>query len=143
MTYLHAQSTLLASGGKASGSSGSVTYSVGQITYKSFGNTNGSVSQGVLQPTLVITALESGVNEEISCIVFPNPTSTTVNLKIENRSLENVFFQLYDLNGQLLQDQKVNATNTSISTENLANTTYLLKVRDGNLELKTFKIIKN
>jgi hypothetical protein len=47
------------------------------------------------------------------------------------------------LSGRLLQNQKINTTHTSISTENLADTTYLLKVRDGNQELKTFKVIKN
>jgi hypothetical protein len=141
LTGLHAQKAILSAGGKASGG-GSVTYSVGQIAYKSFGNATGSVTQGVLQPTIVVTALDDVPNKEISCTAFPNPTTATVNLKIENRALDNVSVQLYELSGKMLHSQKINQTETSIATESLIPSTYLLRVRDGNQEIKTFKIIK-
>jgi hypothetical protein len=142
LTNLYAQKVVLSANGKASGSGGSVTYSVGQVAYKNFGNSSGSVTQGVLQPMIVITAVEEVLNKEINCTVFPNPATVTVNLKIENRSLKKVSIELYDLNGKLLQQQKINQTETSITTEGLIPSTYLLRVKDGNQELKTFKIVK-
>jgi Secretion system C-terminal sorting domain len=142
LSTLNAQQVLLTSGGKATASTGSATYSVGQIAYKSFTNTTGSITQGILQPTMVVTALDDLLYKEISCKAFPNPTTSTINLKIENRTLENVSIQLYDLSGKMLYNQKINQTETSISTESLNPSTYLLRIRDGNQEIKTFKIIK-
>jgi hypothetical protein len=142
-TCLQAQSALVASGGKASSSAGTATYSVGQIAYKSFSGTNGSVTQGVLLPALVITDLEEAHNNEISCTVFPNPTTATVSLKIENRSLKNMSFHLYDLSGKLLRSQKINQEETILSTEDLLPSIYLLRVRDGSQELKIFRLVKH
>jgi hypothetical protein len=142
-TTLHAQRAVLSASGRAIGSGGTAGYAVGQVVYKSYTSASGTVAQGIQQSNIVITALDDVENAGISCSAYPNPTSSVVNLKIEDRSLENVSFQLYDLSGRLLQDQKINAIDTSISAENLATTTYLLKVRDGDKELKTFKIVKN
>ena len=45
-----AQETIPASGGDAKGSGGSVSYSVGQLFYRIYPGTNGSVAEGVQQP---------------------------------------------------------------------------------------------
>jgi hypothetical protein len=55
---------------------------------------------------------------------------------------ENLRFRLYDLNGVLLQDKKVESEETEISLENLSSSMYFLKVIKDNMEVKTFKIIK-
>ena len=54
------QSTITATGGTGTGSGGSATYTVGQITYKTFSGTTGSVAHGVQQPyeISVVTAIE-------------------------------------------------------------------------------------
>ncbi len=50
LTILQGQSTIPTTGSTASGSGGTATYTVGQITYKTFSGTNGTVAQGVQQP---------------------------------------------------------------------------------------------
>ena len=50
LTGLQAQESVNATGGDASGSGGSVSYSVGQITYQTHTGINGSVAEGVQQP---------------------------------------------------------------------------------------------
>ena len=52
---LSAQENTVASGGKATGSGGTVSYSVGQVVYTTNAGTNGSLSQGVQQPYVVST----------------------------------------------------------------------------------------
>jgi hypothetical protein len=64
-------------------------------------------------------------------------------LKIENYEAENLRYQLYDNSGILLQDIKVEGSETSIVMNNLVPAIYFLKVIQGNKEIKTFKIIKN
>lgn len=47
---LQGQSTIPATGGNATGSGGSVSYTAGQATYQTSEGTTGTVAQGVQQP---------------------------------------------------------------------------------------------
>jgi hypothetical protein len=49
---------------------------------------------------------------------------------------------LYDMNGKLLQSEKIAGKQTSIVMSNLVTATYFVKVVQGNKEVKTFIIIK-
>lgn len=139
-----AQQATVASGGDASGTGGTSSYTIGQVAYTNATGSNGSVNQGVQQPYEIFT-LGNDHYPEIALLltVYPNPTTTLVNLKIENHSLENLQYQLFDLNGRQIQSQKINASETQIQMENLASAIYLLNVMENNKLLKTFKIIKN
>ena len=78
-----AQNNTVSAGGDASGSNGSVSYSVGQVFYTSAEGDNGSISQGVQQAydIGVITGVE---NADIVANLFPNPTVGNVQLNISN-----------------------------------------------------------
>ena len=52
-------------------------------------------------------------------------------------------YQLYDMQGKLLQSEKITGNQTSIIMSNLVPANYFVKVIQGNKEVKTFKIIKN
>jgi hypothetical protein len=140
----NAQQVNVATGGNASGTGGSSSYSVGQVAYTNATGTNGSVNQGVQQPFEIFTLGNDNFPEIIlSMSVYPNPTTAFVNLNIQNYAFENLNYQLFDLNGRQIQKQKINATETQIQMQNLASAIYMLEVFDNNILLKTFKIIKN
>lgn len=145
LTELQAQTSINAVGGNASGGGGSVSYSVGQVVYTTNSGTNGSVAQGVQQPfeISVVTAIEeaSGINLTVSA--YPNPTTDYLTLEVKELELSNLYFQLYDMQGKLLQRNKITGIQTSIVMSNLAPATYYVKVVRENKEEKTFKIIKN
>ena len=145
LTGLKAQVAIPSSGGNASGSGGSVSYSVGQVVYTSGIGTNGSVAQGVQQPyeISVETGLEVAKGITLQCSAYPNPATDFVKLMVENYTIEKLTCQLYDMNGKLLKNKKVEGNETSIDMSNLAIATYFLKVTQSNKEIKTFKIIKN
>lgn len=67
---LQAQTSVNVTGGNASGSGGSASYSVGQFVYQTHTGTSGSVSEGVQQPyeISVVTGLEEakGINLSVS-----------------------------------------------------------------------------
>ena len=141
LTGLQAQETIPATGGNASGSGGTVSYSVGQVVYTTNTGTNGSVAQGVQQPfeISVVTGIEqTAINLAISA--YPNPTTDFLLLKVESEKLKDLSYQLYDLNGKLLQNKKIEGNETSIVMSNLVPATYFVKVTEGNKEVKTFKI---
>ncbi len=141
---LMAQNATLASGGNALGSGGSSSYSVGQVVYTNSVGSNGFTNQGVQQPIEIFT-LGKDDFPEITLVmsVYPNPTKAFVNLSIANYNSENITYQLFDLNGRVIQSNKILEKETQISLENVANAIYFLTVSDNNKILKTFKIIKN
>jgi hypothetical protein len=63
-------------------------------------------------------------------------------LKTENFNPEKLTYQLYDDIGKLLENKKVEGSETNIDMSKLVIATYFLKVRLNNKEIKTFKIIK-
>lgn len=137
--------TIPATGGNASGSGGTVSYSVGQIVYTNNTGTNGSVSQGVQQPyeISIVTELEETQGINLSITAFPNPTTDYLTLSIGNFDTKNLSFHLYDINGKMIQECKINVSETKISMTDLPPATYFLKVTENQKEVKTFKIVKN
>lgn len=145
ITVLKAQNNTVSSGSEAIGSGGSVSYTVGQIVYTTNTGTNGSVAQGVQQPyeISIITEIEEAIGIRLSVSAYPNPTTDYLTLRISEFELSNLSYQLYDINGKLLQNEKIVGYKTSIVMSNLVPATYFVKVIQGNKEVKTFKIIKN
>jgi hypothetical protein len=145
LTALQAQTTIPASGGNASGSGGTVSYTVGQIVYTKNSGTSGSSAQGVQQPyeISVITGLAEARDISLEIIVYPNPAQDFFKLIIKNYEERNFSYQLFDINGSMLQKDNIDGNENQISMQNLRPSTYILKVIQGNKEIKTFKIIKN
>jgi len=83
MLELHAQKSIVAAGGQATGSTGSVSYSVGQLDYLAINTANGSVAQGVQQPVfqnpLPITLLGFKATKQDSKVLLTWETSTEIN----------------------------------------------------------------
>ena len=145
LTGLQAQTSVNATDGDVSGSGGSVSYSVGQVVYTTHTGTSGSVAEGVQQPyeISVVTGLEEAQSINLSVTAYPNPTTDYLTLRIDEFEISNLSFQLYDMNGKLLQNEKITGNQTSIVMSNLLPATYFVKVIQGNKEVKIFKIIKN
>lgn len=141
---LQAQNTSPASGGVASGSGGTVSYTVGQIVYTKNEGSNGSVFQGVQQPfeISVITAIKDANGLSLDLSVFPNPATDFIRLKITSSEAKDLRYQLYDITGNILLSNIVEGSETNISMQNFQPGTYFLKISRVSNELKTFKIIK-
>lgn len=141
---IQAQQATLTSGGNATGTGGNVSYSIGQIDYVMATGTTGSVSQG-LQQAFEISTLSGEEFTQISLqmMVYPNPTTSYVNLKIENYDFQDLTFQLFDLAGKQILNQKIITSETTIDLYNFSKNVYLLQVSDQKSLVKTFKIIKN
>ena len=140
LSGLKAQEFISSSGGNGSGIGGTISYSLGEVLYTTNQGTNGSVSHGV-QQTYGISIVSKDI--EIMCMVYPNPTTDYVTLKIEKYKIENMSYKLYHINGNLLQGKKIVGNETKIAMSNLLAATYFLKVSQGDKEVTTFKIIKN
>lgn len=145
LSVVQAQQAPTATGGSASGSGGSVNYSVGQIAYTTYFSTAGSVAQGVQQPyeLSVVTSMKEGNSIHLNLSVYPNPTSDFLTLKVDDAHMEGLSYQLCDATGKLLEDKKMISAEATISMLNLPDAAYFLKVSSNTTEIKLFKIIKN
>jgi hypothetical protein len=147
-TGLYAQESIPATGGNASGSGGSASYSIGQDAYTTITGSNGTVAQGVQQAyeISVVTGLEEVNGIKLNITASPNPTTDFITLIVDastTLSIQSMSYQLSGISGKLLENKKLTNNETSIDMKNLVPSIYFLKVTSNNKEVITFKIIKN
>jgi|LauGreDrversion4_2_1035121.scaffolds.fasta_scaffold65010_2 hypothetical protein len=139
----NAQNSTNAAGGIATGSGGSVAFSIGQVVYTTIKDTSASISMGV-QQTYDITNV--GINEvalKISLVAYPNPTSNDLTLVVNEFKNDKLTYQLIDMQGKLLLLGNIAAQQTQVNTTLLASATYFLHVyNQQNQQVQSFKIIK-
>jgi len=137
-----AQKGPVASGGNATGTGGSMSYSVGQVDYITQTGTGGKATQGLQQPYEIYTV---GIEENsitIQANVYPNQTSNGVKLNIES-DFDNLQYSLVDVSGKLVAQKNITDKQTIISMADLANGNYILNVYSNTTKVKSFTIIKN
>lgn len=148
-TFFHfavsAQESINATGGNATGSGGSVSYSIGQVAYQTHTGTNGSVVEGVQQPfeISVVTAIEEAIGITFNISAYPNPAKQFLTLEIKDFDPTGLTCQLFDMSGKMLDYVKIADTLMSIDLSGLVPAIYFVRVVQNNNEIKTFKIIKN
>ena len=141
---LSAQEVMPASGGNAVGGGGSASYTVGQLMYRTNTGVSGSIAEGVQQPYEIstITGIEEAIGIILVSSVFPNPVTDILTLRVEDYDNMKLSYQLFDLNGRLMENKKVTGSETIINMVRFSAGTYFLKIVDNNQDVKTFKIIK-
>ena len=139
-----AQESANASGGDATGSGGTVAYSVGQVVYTTNTGGTGSVAQGVQHAYEIFTVGIKETNLNISLTAFPNPTTENLTLQISAYNNEQLSYQLFDIQGKLLSNGQILEQQTQINMNSLPPATYFINiVNQENKKVQSFKIIKN
>lgn len=139
-----AQESVNTAGGNVTGSGGTVAYSVGQIVYTTNTGTNGSVLQGVQHAYEIFTVGVKQTELQLSLMMFPNPALDNLTLQISNYNNEKLMYQLFDIQGKLLNFEQVNTQRTLIDTSDLPSATYFINVvNQENKNIQSFKVIKN
>lgn len=145
--FTQAQEAVTASGGSFTEDAGSFSYSIGQVVYTTVAGENGIVPLGVQLPYKFTMQPGTGNQKAptLICFVYPNPTSHSLTLKVENTldiATSTLLFQLFDFQGRLIEKREITSSETTIPMANLVPSVYQLIVNYNN-EIKTFKIIKN
>ncbi|MCK9339599.1 MAG: T9SS type A sorting domain-containing protein [Bacteroidales bacterium] len=143
--YANAQSSLVGTGGEATGNGGSVSFSVGQIAVQSNGDGTTTISEGVQQPyEISVSGVDNYPNITLNAVVYPNPTLDIVRLTIDNFDLQgdNVSARLFDGNGKLIKELRIADCQTEIDMESLPSGTYYLNLFSAKQMLKSFKVVK-
>ena len=141
---LLAQHGTVASGADGTGAGGTINFSVGQLDYITATGAGGSASLGNQQTYLISSP--SGFSEnsiQLEYIVYPNPTTDNLTLKISSEENRKLHFTLMSLDGKLILEDEIRQTTTLIPMTGLAKGEYLVNVSSDSKLIKPFKIIKN
>ncbi len=141
---LFSQQAIVAAGTDATGTGGTISYSVGQVAYQTHTSTNGSVTEGVQQPYEIslLSSAKDVTGVSLTCSAYPNPTADYLILKVDNYAFDNFRYQLFDMQGKLLESKIITSDQTNIPMNDYTPATYILKVIHANNEITTFSIIK-
>lgn len=138
-----AQSSVNSSGGIVSNSSGSLSFSVGQVFQQKAISGSFSITEGVHQP-FEISSLGMDDNPLITLEmkVYPNPTASLLFLTIPETSKAASRYELYDASGRIIVSNSIKGKETQIDMQKYNAGVYILRVLDNNQALKSFRIIK-
>ena len=139
-----AQESILSANDNAAGVGGTVSYSIGQVAFRTVETGSGIVTQGVQQPyeILFMTGIEDEKATSLNCIAYPNPAFADVRLKIDKLFPGDFSYQLRDIHGKLISEMKIESKETIIPLKNLSAGNYLLTLLENNKNQKTWKILK-
>lgn len=140
--FTNAQQVISSSGSTLKNSTGSLSFTVGELVIDTKNAGATTITQGFHQTKLTITAMNVLREQNFSISAFPNPTNDFVNLKIEKGEIRDVEFILFDLQGKVLSNRKIEGTNTEVSFSGYNSGNYFLKVMQNGKEIQTFKIVK-
>mgnify|MGYP003575555021 FL=1 len=140
----YSQESIVATGGKGTGTAGSSSYSVGQIAAIQLKGSGGSAQEGI-QQAYEIATLGNDEFDEISLVMtaFPNPVVDELNLIVLNNKFEDLSYDLFDINGRVVsKTNNISASETKVSMQGLVKGVYFLSINNNSKKIKTFKIIK-
>lgn len=145
LSGMQAQKSIATTGGSGFGNGGTLNYSIGQMVYTNTTGSIGTLSYGVQQAFefTVVTSLKDNKGIALECTVYSIPNTNIVVLKIERFQLNPLMYQLYDLNGKLLERHSVVSIETSINMSQRPSATYLLTVTQKDKMVHSIRISKN
>lgn len=142
--YCKAQQNTIATGSDLEGSGGSISYSVGQLDFISNENEFGIVDQGVQHSYEIFSLGISKTIRSISANIYPNPTTDYLTIVLSDFDNEFYGYQITDINGRVIQNARIESTQTIIDVAGLDAATYLINIKNNkNLTIQTFKVIKS
>ncbi len=142
MISVSAQQSNVATGGNASGSGGTVSYSVGQVVFTTNTGPSNTVAQGVQQPyeiSQVVAIEENALFADL--LIYPNPTLDQIVLSVQQT--EGVSYALCNASGKLIEAHPLMSLLTSIDMSGLSPAAYYITLSGKNSSSRTFKIVKN
>lgn len=140
------RAVLASDGGHFSGSSQSVSWTIGEPCSETLTGGTHVLTQGFQQPLLKLASIENYAKDEGNLFVYPNPVDQFLNLNFENLPIGNYVSELYDLRGVRLRQFKHQVAETSqtfsLELGTLPNAEYVLHVRStDNRYAKSLKIL--
>lgn len=124
----------------------SASWTVGEAIVGDLSSSDGSIviSQGFQQGASAGTVYVIPIAATPQITVFPNPTTSVFNVRVENPGSEPLTLEIYDMQGRVCGSHSdiANQDLLTISADNLASGAYNLCFKAGERLLKTVRMVK-
>lgn len=137
-----AQQVVATAGGTLDNLNGSMSFTIGEGVANTLTKGDKTLTQGFQQGSVSVIEIKKPTDSDITIIVFPNPVSDRLTLKIDREDVSGFQYLIFDINGKLVSQKNLISNETEVPVNNLSKGSYFLKVQTGVKELRTFKIIK-
>ena len=141
---LSAQLQVIATAGDVNeNDNGSISWTLGETVVGTLETSDGIVTQGFQQSNLeVTTTVEEPEDLDIQTTAYPNPVQNQLTVEVQNQENLELHYQLFDLNGKLLQEEPVEASRFTLSLGEYPAGQYILQIRSDQELIKSFNIVK-
>lgn len=129
-------------GGTATGSGGSVTYTIGLPLYTNQAGSGITLLQGNQQPREFLTVSYQSHNLDLGIKIFPNPAVSYFYIQIGSKNLSNMSYKLTTLDGKLISEEKFTESITLVNVKDYAEGIYFLQLFSESELISSTKIIK-
>lgn len=136
------QQVVSSAGNFYSNTSGSVSWTLGELAVETLSTANNILTQGFQQSRLTITGIGDLPILDYEIVVFPNPVSDHLIIRTDKEQHENLYYQLYDLSGKIILQNKILESETTVTVNHLKSAVYLLRIMEGNRQVRAFKVVK-
>lgn len=139
---LHSQEVVSTSGGQVENSTAQLSWTLGEPIIETVSDGEYTLTQGLHQSNLLVTAIDEIQRPNFNISAFPNPATDYVELTVERETQDELSFQLLDSNGKLLLEERFANDKVTIQTADLLPAIYFIKIKEGQDNIQTFQIIK-
>ncbi len=145
-SYLSSQQTVTTSGGDIESNQVSLSYTIGQLKVSTIEKVDSSILeldfiQGV-QYSYIIDVFDCRDYNSIKISVFPNPTSSIVNISMENIE-HKLTLIVYDAAGRKIYDHSFSENDISIDFSSYSEGIYILSFYNFCGLFRSFKLAVN
>ncbi len=142
--FLFGQIDTNSSGFSISNSTGSISYSIGQVFYEPFSNNGWNLFPGVQQVYLSGDETHSSnPSSNIELKVYPTLIKNYVELSFAQENVSDFSAVLMAISGEVMRTYEIDKAIYRINTEQFPSGLYILQISGKNGFLKNFKLIKN
>lgn len=117
-------------------------YAIGLVIYNISTGTGSSFSPGLKRGPNAVVPNNIYQDNLFNHNVYPNAVSSKLNLKLKNANLQNMSLRIYDIEGEIVQQQTIRGFFTEIEISELDSGYYYLEVLDNNNTVGCFRIVK-
>ena len=136
------QQVVSSAGNFHSNASGSISWTLGELAVETLTTAGNILTQGFQQSRLTVVGIGDIPALDFEIVVFPNPASDHLIIRTDKEQHENLYYQLYDLTGKLIVQDRIRETETTIAVNHLRAAVYLLRIIEGNRQVRSFKVVK-
>lgn len=128
--YGMAQESVVSSGDYHSNTSGSISWTVGEVSTETYQGSSAILTQGQQQHYYDFTSVEEQ-SSDFNFSAYPNPVSDVMNIQVDNYQEGSLEIALYSLEGKLLLKERMDNSIHQIYLNQFEASNYIVTISNN------------